>query len=98
MHKKGIYTDMVYDYWPLKSEQYRVRFTVGGDMLDNESDVALLVVSLLETKLLINSVISQSVKRFQFMILDIKDCFLQTSMQECEYTRIHEKCILYDVQ
>ena len=81
----------------MKSEPYRVRLTVGGDCLDYDMDAASPAVSFLETKLLINSVISQSSKGCRFMTLDIKFFFLQTEMQDSEYMRIHSKYIFSDM-
>ena len=89
---------MVCDHRPLKSEPYRVRLTVGGDRLTYESDAASPAASLLETKLLINSVISQSARGCRFMTLDIKDFFLQTDMEDCEYMRIHSKYFMPDIR
>ena len=56
-NKKVTYPNMVCDYRPLKSKKYRVRLTVGGDKLTCEFDVASPAASILETKLVISSVI-----------------------------------------
>ena len=66
---------MVCDYRPLKSDPNRVRLTVGGDRLDYFDDAASPAVTLLETKLLLNSVISDSTKGARFMTIDIKKNF-----------------------
>ena len=92
-HKKVTYANMVCDYRPLKSEPFRVRLTVGGDRLEYDFDSASPAASLLETKLLINSTISQSAQGCRFITLDIKDFFLQTDMKDHEYMRIHKKYI-----
>ena len=60
--KKVAYANIVCDYRPLKSEKYRVCLTVGGNKLEYDFDSALPVVSLIETKLLLNSLISDSSK------------------------------------
>ena len=57
MNKEATYNNMVCDYRPLKSEKHRVCLTVGGDKLRFEFDVASPAASILESKLLINSVI-----------------------------------------
>ena len=67
---------MVCDHWPLKTEQNRVRLTLGGDVLDYLGDTVSPVASLIESKLLFNSVISDSHLGARFMSLDIKDFFL----------------------
>ena len=64
---------------------------VGGDKLDYSNDTTSPAASLIETKLLLNSVISDSARGVRFMTLDIKDFFLQTTMKECKYMKIHEK-------
>ena len=74
-HKKITYANMVCDHQPLKTEKYRVRLTIGGDKLDCTFDTASPAASLLETKLLLNSVISDAAKGARFITLDIKDFF-----------------------
>ena len=56
------YGNFVYDFRPLKSEPYRVRIVVGGDKLTYDEDAAAPAASLLETKILLNSVISDHKK------------------------------------
>ena len=56
--RKITYANFVCDYRPLKSEKFRVRMTVGGDKLDYFDNRSSPTASLIETKLLINSVIS----------------------------------------
>ena len=74
------YANMVCDIRPLKTEKFRVRLTVGGDRLQYPDDTASPAATLLETKLLLNSTISQSANGVRFMTMDIKDFFLQTIM------------------
>ena len=73
------YTNMVCDIRPLKTEKYRVRLTVGGDRLQYPDDTASPAATLLETKLLLNSTISQSSKNARFMTIDIKTFFFKQS-------------------
>ena len=61
-NKKIAYANMICDYRPLKSEKYRVRLTIGGDVLDYFNDAASPAASLLESKLMLNSVISDAHK------------------------------------
>ena len=56
--KKVTYANMVCDYRPLKSDPFRVRLTVGGDKLEYLDNVASPTATFLETKLLLNRVIS----------------------------------------
>ena len=82
---------MVCDFRPLKAEKYRVRLTVGGDRLEYKHDATSPAASLIETKMLLTSVISDSAKGARFFTLDNKDFFLQTEMQDHEFMRIHAK-------
>ena len=66
-------------------------------MLDYFGDASSPAASLLETKLLINSVISDAHRGAQFCTLDVKDFFLQSLLEEPEYLRIHQKYFLPDI-
>ena len=89
--RKVTYGNFICDYKPLKSEPYRVRLTVGGDRLEYESDAGSPAASLVETKLTLNSTISDAHRGARFMSADLKDFFLATTMKEPEYMRIHYK-------
>ena len=89
---------MVCDHRPLKTEQNRVRLTLGGDVLDYLGDTVSPVASLIESKLLFNSVISDSHLGARFMSLDIKDFFLQSILHDTEYLRIHSNYFLPDIR
>ena len=56
------YDNMVCDIRPLKTEKFRVRLAVGGDRLQYPDDTTSPAATLLETKLLLNSTISQSAR------------------------------------
>ena len=92
-NKKVTYANMVCDYRPLKEEKYRVRLTIGGDKLDYTRETASPTANLVDTKILINSTISDAHEGAKFMTADIKDCFLMTPLPEGdrEYMRIHGK-------
>ena len=92
------YANMVCDIRPLKSEMFQVRLTVGGDCLQYPDDTASPAATLLESKLLLNSTISQSAQGARFMTLDSKDFFLQTKMDRPEFMKIHSKYFLPDIQ
>ena len=91
------YANMVCDIRPLKSDKFWVRLTVGGDRLQYPDDTVSPAATLLETKLLLNSIISQSAKGARFMTLDIKDFFLQSVMDQPEYMKIHAKYFLPEI-
>ena len=95
--KKVAYANMVCDHRPLKTEKYRVRLTVGGDVLEYNKDSSSPAASLLEAKLLLNSVISDAFQGARFMTIDIKDFFLQSFLEEPECLRIHKKYFFPDI-
>ncbi len=70
---KVAYENMICDYRLLKKEKYRVRLTFGGDVLEYEGNASPPAVSLLEAKLIINSVISEADRGAKFMSVDLKD-------------------------
>ena len=69
----------------LKIEPFRVRITVGGDRLPYPDDAGASVSNILETKILINSVISDSKRGARFMSADVKGFFLNSPMKRPEY-------------
>ena len=85
------------DYSPLKSEPWRAHLIVGDDKLDYEFDVGSPTTSLLDTKLLINSAITDVRHGDSFMSLDIKDLFLSSPMLDAEFIRIPSKFIPQDI-
>ena len=92
------YANFILDYRPLKSEPNRVRLTVGGDKLSYHEDAGSPAASLLETKIMINSVISDAHKGARFMGLDLKDFFLASPMKRPEFMRIHYKHFPQDIK
>ena len=97
-NKKVAYANMVCDHRPLKKEKDRVRLTLGGYVLDYFGDTSSPAASLLEAKLLINSVISDAHRGARFMSLDIKYHFLQSILDDPEYLRIHSKYFFTDIR
>ena len=92
------YATFVLDYRPLKTEEYRVRITFGGNRLTYEEDAGSPAANLLETKVLINSVISDAKSGAKFMTADIKDYFLATPMDRPEYTKVLYKHLPADIK
>ena len=72
----------------MKQEAYRIHITVGGDWLKYDNDTGSLAADLLETKVLLNSTISDADKGARFMSADIKDHFLAIPMRDPEYMRV----------
>ena len=83
---------------PYTDSQILVRITVGGDKLDYAQDAGSPAANLLETKILLNSVISDANKGARFMCADIKDHFLTTPMDEPEYMKVQYKYIPNDIR
>jgi hypothetical protein len=89
--KKVTYGNFICDLRPLKEETHRVRLTVGGDKLPYADDPGSPAASLLETKLILNSTISDSHRGARFLCADLKDHFLATPMKDPEFMRIKYK-------
>ena len=92
------YASYVFNYQPLKDKQCRVRITVGGDRLDYKHDAGSLVANLLETKILLNSVMSNDHGGTRFMSADMKDHFLATLMDKPERMKVDFKCVPEDIR
>ena len=56
------YSNFIYNHHSLKTEEWRVRLTVGGDQLEHPHEGASLAASLIETKFIINNTISDGHK------------------------------------
>ena len=91
------YASFVFDERPLKKEKYRCRICAGGDRLPYLDDASSPATSLLETKLIVNSVISDAKQGARFMSLDLKDFFLASPMARPEYMRIALKHLPEDI-
>ena len=61
------------------------------------ADAGSPTTTILETKVVINSTISDSPKGARFMSCDIKDFFLKSFMTSPEYMRIHKKNLPPDI-
>ena len=85
------------DYCPLKDEQWRVRLVVGVDKLVYSSNTGSPAKDMVETKLLLNSIISDPTQTARFATMDLKDMFLHTIMTEPEYMKVHYKYFPTDI-
>ncbi|KAG7342946.1 reverse transcriptase RNA-dependent DNA polymerase [Nitzschia inconspicua] len=94
-HKKVTYLRIVCAHRPEKENPYRVRWTVGGNLIDYPHDASTKTADLLTVKLLINSVLSTIGAKF--MTGDLKDFYLGTPMADYEYMRIHRRFIPDDI-
>ena len=89
------YGTVVCDHRPNKPEKFRSRLVVGGDKLPYAHDSAAPAANLLESKLILNSTISQ--RQSKFFCIDIKDFFLSSNMPEPEYMKLHISEIPQDI-
>ena len=87
----------VCNHRPLKTEIWRTRLTVGGDLLECPYDAASPAASLIKTKLIINSTISDAHKGARFMAADLKDFFLNTPMPHPEFMKIYRKYLTQEI-
>jgi hypothetical protein len=83
---KCTYLNIVAAYRPEKEKKYRIRWTVGGNLIIYAGDVTTKTAEMATAKILFNSVISTPGARF--MTLDIKDFFLGTPMSAYEYMKV----------
>jgi hypothetical protein len=95
--RKVTYANFVCTMRPGKAEPMRVRMTVGGDRLDAFQDVRSPAIGLTDTKLHLNSVISDAHKGARYCTADIKDFFLGSEMKQFQYMKIHKKYVTPDI-
>ena len=95
--KKVTYGSFTCDHRPLKEEEYRARLVVGGDKLTYHADASSPAASILETKILVNSILSDYDEGARFMSVDLKDFFLQSFMESPEFMRLPFKWFPQDI-
>jgi hypothetical protein len=91
--RKVTYANFVCTMRPGKSEVYRIRMTVGGDRLEAYQDVRSPAVGIIDTKLHLNSTISDASSGARYCTADIKDFFLGSTMKVFQYMRIHRRYV-----
>ena len=74
---------------PGKAEVYRVQMTVGGDRLDAYQDVCSPAVGIVDTKLHLNSTISDDAAGARYCTADLKDFCLRSIRKSFQYMRIN---------
>ena len=72
--------NFVHDYGPLKSDPYQIFLVVWGDNLTHEEDAGAPTAYLLETKIIINSVISDAKQGAILCSYYIKDFLFASPM------------------
>ena len=98
MHQDVTHITFVLNYRPLKTEPYQVHVTVGDNRLAYTLDAGSPAANMLETKILVNSTISDASKRARFMSADLKDIFLATPMDGKEYMKVYHQYFPEDIK
>ena len=88
---KITYANFVCDIRLQKAESHWTRLTVGGDRLDYHADPSAPAVGLLDTKIHLNSVISDAKRGARFCAPYIKNYYLNNPLLWFQYMRIHIK-------
>jgi hypothetical protein len=81
--RKVTYGSFVVDIKDHKEKRERTRLTFGGDQIEYPGDKSTRTAGLTTAKILINGVIST--KDAQFMVIDIKNFYLNTPLGRFEY-------------
>ena len=71
--------------------------TVGGDKLDAHQDVRSPAVGITDTKIHINSTISDAHRGARYCTADLKDFFLCSIMHIYQYMRLHRQYITQEI-
>ena len=82
-NKKPTYVRIVTAYREQKEDPYRVRMTIGGNLIDYPGNTATKTADLVTAKILIKEVISNPKRRA--VAIDIKDFNLNNDLPDCEY-------------
>jgi hypothetical protein len=85
--RKVTYGSFVVDIKDHKEEKERTRLTVGGDQIEYPGDKSTRTAGLTKAKILINSVISTP--NAKFLVIDIKNFYLNTPLGRFEYMVIN---------
>ena len=88
---KITYANFVCDIRQHEKETHRIRLTVGGDRLDYHADPSAPAVGLLDTKIHINSTISDAKRGARYCVADIENYYLNNVLPHYQYMRIHIK-------
>ena len=84
--RKATYVRIVVDIRPQKAEPHRVRYTVGGNLIEYSGNVSTPTADITTAKLVINSVLSTPAATYS--CFDISNFYLNTPMKHYKYMRI----------
>ena len=90
-HKKATYARIVSEIRPQKDDPFRIRITVGGNLIYYPHDKSQPTADLTTVKLHINSTISTPGAKYA--CLDIKNMYLMSLMQDAEFMFIDANLI-----
>ena len=91
-----MYDNPVCEYHSRKDDTYRISLTISGDNIPYPSDSGYPAATLLEAKIIFNSVISTPGS--QFICADIKDYFLFSPMEWFKYIKIPFRWITEEIR
>ena len=95
---KVTYGNFIYDICPLEDETHRICLTVRGGYLDYEEDPSCLAVSLLDNKIMLNSIILDASKEARLCTSDINILYLKNPMKTYRYMKIPLKYFTPEVR
>ena len=81
--KKATYIRITAEYRPQKADPYRVRCTVGGNLIDFPGDKSTKTAELITIKCLLNNIVSTPNARAA--CIDLKDFYLKNDLPGYEY-------------
>ena len=84
--KEVTYGRICANYCPEKSDPYRIRLTVGGNLINFPGDCGTPTAGILKVKLLLNSTILT--KGAKLMTIGISNFYLNTPMERSEYMQL----------
>jgi hypothetical protein len=82
--RKPTYARLLVSIQPQKKETHRTQLTAGGNLIEYPDNVSTPTADLTTAKILLNV----STPNATFIVLDLKDFYLNTDMQRYEYTRL----------
>ena len=94
---KVTYANFVCTLHPTKSETHCVRMTVDADLLDAFQDIHSPAVGIMDTKIHLNSTISDASHGAQYCTCDIKDFFLSSTMPIFQYMCLHCQYVTQEI-
>ena len=93
--KKAAYLHVCGNYCPQKADPFRIRWTVGRNLIEYEGETYTQNADITTAKLLFNSILSTT--NAKFLGIDLKDFYLGTTMQRPEYMLVQSRMILDEI-